>query len=268
MYMEHLTKTFVSPQSINNYVSGIRILHKVLNIEAKALDSYEILMMARAIDLTFHHSPIHRPPMTIDLLRKIVSICNRLGQTGTMLKCAFIFLFMGFLRQSNIAPHSFSQFDIQRHTARGDVFHHPPGLILFIKWTKTLQSGSTALLPLQRLQGDILCPVDAFEKMISDIPAHSMSPLLVLGNSNKLTVVTISLLNKYLKSILMILGDNTPYTLHSFRSGGATFCFKEGALPQDIKIQGTWKSDVFWRYITPHPSQSTVPKTFKLLQNK
>ena len=266
--MEHLAKTFVSPQSIQNYVSGIRVLHKILNIETSALDSYQVHMMTRAMDLTFRHTPLHRPPMTIQLLQKIVNICDGLGQIGAMLKCAYIFLFMGFLRQSNIAPHSTSQFDIQRHTARGDIFFHPPGLIIFIKWTKTLQSGSTALLPLQRLPGDILCPVSAYEKMSNLIPADKMSPLLVLNSPTGLICVTISFLNNYLKSILSILGVHSPYTLHSFRSGGATFCFQEGALPHDIKIQGTWKSDIFWNYITPHPSKSSVPSTFKKITHQ
>jgi hypothetical protein len=46
------------------------------------------------------------------------------------------------LRQSNLAPKTAAAFDIRRNTCRGDVICHPPGLVILLKWTKTLQKGS------------------------------------------------------------------------------------------------------------------------------
>ena len=262
MFLEFLARTFKSPQSLINYLSGIRTMHKTLGIETLSLDSYEVKMMLRAFNITFRHIPFHRPPISIELLRDIVYICKNLGTTGTMLKCAFIFLFMGFLRQSNVAPSHQEKFDINRHTARGDVLYHPPGLILILKWTKTIQGGESALIPLPYIHKNILCPVTAFQEMCEKIPGTSMDPLLILpGQGSGNTQVTTKVLQLAFSDILAQLNVTIPYTLHSFRSGGASSCFHGGADPSDVKNHGTWKSNTFWKYIQPHPATSSVPKT-------
>ena len=41
-YVTYLAKKFTSAQSVHNYVSGIRTMHRTMGLEATALDSYPI----------------------------------------------------------------------------------------------------------------------------------------------------------------------------------------------------------------------------------
>jgi hypothetical protein len=264
LYMEFLSRSFVAPNSIQNYVSGVRTLHKMLGVECTSLDSFGVKLMSRAILSTFMHSPYHRPPLSIRHLSDIVRTCLSLGEAGIVLKCAFVFLFFGCLRQSNIAPTTVGLFDARRNTSRGDILFHPPGLIFLMKWSKTLQGGNHALIPLPTLSNKLLCPVKAFLDMCDLIPAGDDSPLLLLKDANGGTnIVTLTFLKKCFKNILESLNIKEGYTLHSFRSGGAHAAFHGGAATDDVKTQGTWKSNICWKYIQAHPDTSSVPKVFE-----
>jgi hypothetical protein len=101
--------------------------------------------------------------------------------------------------------------------------------------------------------------------MCEKIPADDSDPLLILKDNlvGPSTYVNIQFLQKMLRDILICLNIKGDYTLHSFRSGGASCTFHGGASVVDIQKQGTWKSQVFWKYIQPHPSTSSVPKVLK-----
>ena len=49
----------------------------------------------------------------------------------------FVFLF--FLRLSNILPHTVKGFDIFRQLCRGDLIFSQDSVVIIIKWSKTLQ---------------------------------------------------------------------------------------------------------------------------------
>ena len=85
------------------------------------------------MDLTMHHIPNQRLPITRALLARICSACDVMGAIGTVLKVALLFGYFGFLRQSNLAPRHRRHFDRKRHTCRGDVLLRPPGLIIILK---------------------------------------------------------------------------------------------------------------------------------------
>jgi hypothetical protein len=110
---------------------------------------------------------------------------------GITLKCAILFGFYAFLRQSNLAPKTAAAFDIRRNTCRGDVICHPPGLVILLKWTKTLQKGQRTLIPIPSIPGHPLCPVQAFNAMQTAIAATYNDPLLVLKKDTGLAVLTI-----------------------------------------------------------------------------
>ena len=94
MYLEFLTRSLKSPQSINNYLSGVRTLHKLLDIPHTALDSYDVKLMLRAINISVLHTPFHRPPISIELLRDISHQINlsRLIHNVTLLGVTSLYI--------------------------------------------------------------------------------------------------------------------------------------------------------------------------------
>ena len=53
--------------------------------------------------------------------------------------------------------------------------------------------------------------------------------------------------------------DWTQYAGHSFRRGGATYCFNLGVDPNLIKMLGDWKSDAYLLY-----DETTVARRLQL----
>ena len=265
MYATYLSKRFVSPQSVCNYMSAVRLLHKYLAIPAPALDSFDLKLTIRAIKLSMRHTPSQRRPLTVDMLRAMCTICDGLpASIGKMLKVALLFGFCGFLRQSNLAPRQAKQFDPTRHTCRGDVLIQPPGIVVIIKWTKTQQTtDKLTLLPIPAIPGSPLDPVVAYNEMIAAVPTRSDNdPLLLLPPTSRKRIVTTSLLQSCFRQLVAgVGGDPACFSLHSLRRGGATLAHHRGAHFLDIQRHGTWRSQAFLDYITTHgPADSPIPQ--------
>ena len=189
LYVEFLARTFVSPQTIKKYISVIRLMHKCIGLNIPdSLNSFELGLMLRALDITSMHQPGQKQPLTLNMLKDICYLCDSIGNTGRVYKFAFLLSFYGVLRQSTLALKSQKDFDIKRHTCRGDVILHPPGLIVVLKWTKTQQTGAfNQAIPLPAIPKDPLCPVAAFKAMLLVSPTISPNdpPPLVAGSFKK-----------------------------------------------------------------------------------
>ena len=266
LYVEFLAQRFKSPQSVKNYLSVIAMYHKQHDVQCTALSSYKVHLMVRSIERTMDHIPNQREPITIPILHRLCQLTLHYGLWGTVLRCAFLIMFFAFLRQSNVAPRSKADYDATRHTRRTDVTLTPSGLVIAIKWTKTLQKrGRPVKIPLPRIPGSSLCPTQAFSTMRRLIPtSQPNTPLLVMNNNKgRLVLVTTHHLQQGLSKLITALGlQPSMYTLHSFRRGGATLAYQSG-IPLDlIKGHGTWDSDAVWEYLrSPTGTQSTVPAT-------
>jgi len=198
------------------------------------------------------HIPNQRLPVTLNMLHDIVNLCDTMHVLGKVIKCAILFGFYGFLRQSNLTPASHTSFDPTRNTCRGDVIMHRPGLVLILKWSKTSQSSCKhALIPLPEVHRHELCPVAAFQTMVKATPARPNEPLFLIPRSGRYVTLTTGTLSKLFNALLTDLGYNlSQYSLHSLRRGGATAAYQAGADFLNIQRHGTWSSDSFWRYIS------------------
>lgn len=259
-YAEFLARTFKSPTSIRNYISGVRLLHKYVGVDSPTLYCFELDLILRSMDLTFCHAPKQKLPVTVQMLKQLCSACTSLGAFGKVLKCAILFGFYGFLRQSNLAPRSIAAFDPRRNTCRGDVIPHPPGLALLVKWTKTRQTGRVCqTLPLPSVPGHMTCPVSAFQEMTRATPTPSPNAPLLIVPGTVAEPVTIGQLNSAFSQVLQCLGYPTDsYSLHSLRRGGCSACYKAGVDFIRIKRHGTWTSDSFWDYVVTNTSDDNV----------
>ena len=249
LYAAYLTHRFKSAQSVNNYLSGVRFMHNCLNEYPKALDSFELKLMTRACKLILRRPPNRRLPFTVKDLVSLTSLCDYMGHLGLIMKVAILFGYFAMLRQSNLAPQAVNQFDFTRHTCRGDVILHSPGLVIIAKWSKTNQSfEQLPLIPVPAVPNSPLDPVKAYKDMITAIPSKSINDPLLMKPSGK--PITLSVLRDAFKTMLELRGfDHSLYSLHSLRRTGATMCWQAGVHATDIKRHGTWNSSAFMDYI-------------------
>jgi hypothetical protein len=252
-YIAFLTHRFSSARSVRNYLSGVRFMHKTLALPPPPTDSFPVMTMLRAADLMLRTPPKRMLPITAMLLHRLCQATRRSGRMGLILRVAITFAYFGMLRQSNLAPAHGGDWDITRHTSRGDVTIAPPGLVLNIKWTKSAQTiNNTPLVPIPKVQGAITDPVAAYTDLLLMSPTrHPQDPLLLLPTDKGRKIVTITHLRDAFTKLLEQVGLSTSkYSLHSLRRGGATQAFDSGVHHLHVKRHGMWSSDAFWGYIT------------------
>jgi hypothetical protein len=166
---------------------------------------------------------------------------------------AYLTAFFSLLWTSNLLPNSANNFDPSRHLCLGDLSHHPGGLLLHIKWSKTVQFKERSYqLPLPYIPGHPLCPVTALEQLLSLGPSLPLSaPLFAFPNLTGVTLLTRSIFSKCLQQHLQHCGvDPSSYSGHSFRRGGASWAFDSGLPGELVQVLGDWKSDSYKLYVT------------------
>ena len=128
----------------------------------------------------------HRSAITLEDLTRLVAVCNT-DPSLVPLRVALVFGFLGYLRISNMTPPTAQSFDPTRHTSWADVRPCEQGLLLDLKWTKTLQTQhGVTTIPLSSLLDQRICPVAAwtytgtcFQASTLAEPPRSCSPQLL-----------------------------------------------------------------------------------------
>ena len=155
-----------------------------------------------------------------------------------------IFAFAGFLRVSNLAPRTAGDFDATRHTLLRDVNVTSEGVIIYIKWTKTIQEDTNPpIVILPRVPGSQLCPVRVWEKYLNSIKSFPLTPEAPLLNfaSPHSGMVTQSHLRNALEITLLAAGHPKDHvTLHALRRGGVSHVYHAGVPLEHLKKHGLW----------------------------
>ena len=201
--------------------------------------------------------------LCLTFLTKIYLTCDNTYQ-GQPFKVAYLLGFFGFLRMSNLCPHSASSFDFLKHLTRGDIFFDNSSAKILLKWSKTLQMNNQAKVISIPLLNSSICPVSAIKKLLLIQPGSKDSPLLQFRVGHAYQPLIDTRIRKHLKNILSLLNvHDRNLTFHSFRRSGATFAFNHNVSIQNIQQHGTWTSECIWRYTTDSVQASTqVSDTF------
>ena len=180
----------------------------------------------------------------------MVAICESF-YLGKIFKAVFLLGFFGFLRLSNIVPHSKSTFDSTRHLTRGDVVFSKKFLKLTLKWTKTIQTRDRLhILTLPRLKHSPICPYKALKKALEIYNPGLHDPLFQHYADDTWSPMTDTRVRKCLARVNTKLGLGPHfYPFHAFRRSGATLAYQAHIPIQQIKYHGSWASDCVYRYI-------------------
>ena len=250
-FIEYLAKYGYSPGAISNTVSHLRTFYKLAGLSTTQLQHYRVGLALRAAAMTIRRAGATKLPATPDVLRKALS-CLHAVDYPRLVKAAIIMIFMGFLRQSSAAPPTVAAFDPSRHITRQDITIKPTGVLLNLKWTKTIQRATDAKkLWLPATTDPLLCPVRALNDYLQHAPAApALSPFFSYPDGRPVT-------SRYLAKQWTVLLKEAglpvmAYTLHSLRKGAASYAYNEAwATLNDVMTQGTWRSMAVRDYIKP-----------------
>ena len=251
LYCQFLSRS-MTPRSIRNYLSGVKLLHVFTGFELPFYDAPELKLTLRGLDRILKHAPSRAPHVTPELLREVIK-CATYSPRDLVFSCAFLFAFFLFARISNLAPASVSSFNPSQQLCRGDIAVTRFGLSVLFKWSKTNQTGSKLLkVPLLYTSDPHLCPVRAYLRMCSRLPVTTSAPAFFTGSrAGSYIVITKSQFVSVFRNRLARMGVHDPsrFRGHSFRRGGATWAFHTGVPGELIQIFGDWVSDAYKCYL-------------------
>ena len=250
-YIAWLCRSLRSQASVRNYVNGVKVLHLVHGLDLSGFSDASVRLALRGVDRKLRYTPRRAQPITTGVLVRMLDGLDPNCPVDATYRALFLLSFFLFLRKSNTVPDTVKAFDPTKQLVRGDCRRAGGVLFVHSKWSKTNQFGRRShAVPLLPLQGTVLCPVAAFEKMCDLVPGVDTDPafLVVAGGVKK--PVTYAMFQRRLKASIRGIGlDSRLFSTHSFRRGGASLAFKAGISGDTIKVLGDWQSEAYQVYL-------------------
>ena len=157
-FFECLAAQNTSVHMLANYLSAVRAMFVMFNLNYRILDDPKIKYFIKAVRINRPLSVPRRHILDLKTLQSLIFHCER-AHMGRIFKAVFLTALFGFLRLSNLAPHSKSLFDSSRHITPGDLIFSKKFVIIMIKWSKTNQDrNKVQVFTLPRIKGSNLCP--------------------------------------------------------------------------------------------------------------
>lgn len=257
LYIQFLSRSLRAPQSIANYVSGLKFAHLLLDLPFPDTSAIEIRLTFKGLKRSMTHIPVQASPITPHILLQFYSLLDLTRPIHVVYWSLFLFMFFLFSRKSQFLPDYLNPSQLSRLVKRQDVKLVRGFLVVTFRWTKTRPTGSQPLsIPLSPIVGSPLCPVKAYALMLSMVPAEPQSPAFVLPVSQGLGPIMYRDFHSVLRLLVSKLGlVPSEFSSHSFRRGGATFAYSLGIRGELIQSQGDWASDCYKLYLNldfPH----------------
>lgn len=252
LYYQYLSNRMKSPQTVSNYVNGLRVLHALCDLDTNVFYSLEVKLLSRAIKRLKLHRVKQAEPIGVDILLRISCVVNFEDKKHRVMWCATLLMFFCMLRSSNLVPKSQDSFDPDKQLCKSDIIKGEDVLVVSIRWSKVIQFAQRHYhIPLLSIKDSPLCPVSAVVDLL-DLTKKSKSQALFLLPTKKsgFALLTYARLSTQLKKWIKAVGlDSTKFSLHSLRRGAATLAFASQVPGEMIKTLGDWSSDAYLRYL-------------------
>ena len=262
-FLECLLTNGVSVVVLCNYLSAIKAQCIMYDLQYNVCNSVKIKYFIKSVKIS---RPLCLKPhnvMDLKILRALITKTANIKH-HMVIKAIILVGFFGFLRLSNMAPHSRISFDPSRHLTGSDVFFTQDYVKILLKWSKTLQTRDKAhVITLPRLKDKLICPRNALKCLFKLYPMLPSTSLFQIHTSKGWAPLIDSIVRKSLSALNVALGLNPHhFTFHNLRRSGATFAFNAHVPIQDIKRHGTWSSECIWTYIqSDHASGEKLAKS-------
>ena len=255
----------ISLKVISTYLSSIQTKARLYNWDNSAIHHLSVRRYIRSITINSRFNPTPRGVFDLQTLYNISVSCDILSDP-ILYRAIFFTTFFGFLRMSNMAPHSAKKFDKNWYFLRQDLIFGHSGAHL-LKWTKTLQDHKAHhWIQLPTIKNHFLCPVRALKSLLETRPLLPLAPFFTT-NFYPYSQIIDTHVRDALKKIL--IHRNIPLRgqgFHTFRCSGATLAFDNNVQVQDIMAHALWRSSSVWTYLqNTSQTPSIIPSTFAYL---
>ena len=250
-YAQYLTRSLKAHASVVAYLSGIKMLHTLLNFPVSGFHGFLLKLTLRGLRRDNQHIVHRANPITPNILKLIHSKLNHDDAEQAIFWGITILAFLLLFRKSNLVPDTVFRFDGGKQLRHIDVVDDSENsrLVVGIRWAKNHQFTKELLtFPLPELPRSVLCPVAAVRNIRRLVKYSEEDHLFQLPTRGSFTHRHFQ---NQLRDILKIAGvvDYGGYSSHSLRRGGTTFSLLCGIPTEMIKLLGNWKSDAYLAYL-------------------
>lgn len=250
-FARYLGNSLTSAETVQNYLSGVRTLHRIGGYSVPDASSPNLALMIRALKFELAHATKQAKPLTPRLLFRIYQHINLSEPQDLVAFCALLIGFYLFLRASNLVPVSQQEFNPQEQLTNANVRMYKNITIIDVGWSKTIQYkekvNSLPLIPVSKKE---ICPtfwVHVLEKVNGGKPD---TPLFSYLKEGELKILTYAQLTRKLKDWVAAAGEDAQgFSLHGLRRGGCSWALQSGLVGQEIQLMGDWASLAYFRYL-------------------
>ena len=238
--------------SIKQYLNYVRILHCERNLPNPLENNFLLSHTLKGIRRCFGDTVVRKKPITPNMLKCILKNLDLKKQFDAAVWALCLTMFYGFLRRSNVMVPSGTRFDDSKHLRRQDIIFFPWGVLIHIRWSKVIQFQSRTFdVPLPRLPGNVLCPVNALVNYLHlTCGAPPSGPAFVyFVNSAPKTITSEIFIGRVRECVSSETVNQSDISTHSFRRGAAHFSNLAGLSADSIKLLGDWRSSCYSNYI-------------------
>ena len=229
-YLEYLTNTHKSMDSMKNYISGARTLYEIMGFTPPHWSDYLYRLTAQGITRDLGHVVQRAFPVTSTLLVDIYAHVDPRKVEELVAWNVTLLGFYTFMRKMNLMPDTLEGFDPDVQLARGSFREMEKeakgkGYIITVYHTKTIQFKQRLLqIPVCRNPDVRICPVFWYELMVKVIPAREDESVFTIPSQDGNAPITYGQWTHIFRQWLEAAGYNSMlYRSHSMRRGGASW---------------------------------------------
>lgn len=246
LYLSHLNEKGYAASTLITHMSAVAFIHKINNMKDPTA-SFLIQKCLQGVK-NLRPSQDARLPITIPILRKLVSSIGTIGSTRwekLMFKSMFLLAFYAFLRVGEMTA---SKGD-GKHTLQIDnlsLVGNGGTAGLSITFQSFKHGKKPASILIERQVNELNCPVQAWRDYVA-VRGRKAGCLFIKPNGEPVSRNEFS--SKLALALKACQLSSELYKSHSFRIGAATYCAGKGFNDAKIRALGRWNSDAFVKYI-------------------
>ena len=236
-YLQYLTRTHNSIQSMKGYVSGARTLFELAGFEPPPWD-YLYQLTVRGITRDKGHVVKRAQPVTPKLLIDVYPYVKTEDELQLVAWVGTLLGFYMFLCKMNLFPDTLDGFRPNTQLGRRNIYGLADMYVARVYHTKTIQNMERVLdIPILPNPDPRICPVHWLSRLLTRVPGGPLQPVLAYkGKQGKLVPLTYAQWTKMFREWLSMAGYEADlYSSHSLRRGGASWaaackippCFEE-----------------------------------------
>ena len=220
-YVQFLSRSLL-PQSITNYMSGVKLLHILLGHEYNFADDIHLRLLLRGVKRLHPHIPKRAKPVVPALLVSIAGVMNVHCSLHIATFACSLLLFHTLARLGSVLPTS-QRSKLKTILLRKCVHLTSQGMLVSMRHTKTIQFGERCLnIPLVARDA-ITCPVKAYIAHLGSLGAGrkvgTVPAFLFQDHKGQILWLTKSLFIRTFRSLALTAGDSDPAAY----SGGTAY---------------------------------------------